>query len=198
MKPNTVGIILAILDVWHYPRVRTGAWVLGNLCAGILVRNELFQRALYLFVNTCFAKWPPLQFRLGFTESVLQHLGGIHSGCCIPAFAWLIFRIVLILIPLKDHNKVVFAMGVLAAMSLAVSIISGTPWVRNNHHNVFERLHRFSDRIGLIFTWLFVVLEHCYDTVGKGVWHAETTHILHLYLLNCMAVGNRQRGTGRY
>lgn len=42
--------------VWHYPRKYTGALILGNLLAAILMRNELFGRLLYLIVNTCFAK----------------------------------------------------------------------------------------------------------------------------------------------
>jgi hypothetical protein len=77
---NVIGLILAISGVWQYPRHYTSALVLGNLLVAILMRNELFGRFLYLFVNTCFAKWTPLAFRLGCT-SVLQHLGGIHSGC---------------------------------------------------------------------------------------------------------------------
>ena len=53
---NGVGLLLAALNVWKYPRQYTGAFVLGNLLFAILMRNELFGRLLYLFVNTCFAK----------------------------------------------------------------------------------------------------------------------------------------------
>ncbi|KAF8270331.1 hypothetical protein EI94DRAFT_1698848 [Lactarius quietus] len=54
---------------------------------------ELFGRFLYLFVNTCFAKWMPLWWRLGCT-SVLQHPGGIHSGCALSGVGWLILKVV--------------------------------------------------------------------------------------------------------
>lgn len=53
---NAIGLLLAATNVWMYPRQYTGAFVLGNLLAAILVRNELFGRFLYLFVNTFFAK----------------------------------------------------------------------------------------------------------------------------------------------
>lgn len=53
---NAIGILLAGLNVWTYPRHYTGAFVLGNLLTAILVRNELFGRFLYLIVNTFFAK----------------------------------------------------------------------------------------------------------------------------------------------
>lgn len=38
--------------------------VLGNLSVAILVRNEVFGRILYLFVNTCFAKVCPVSRRI--------------------------------------------------------------------------------------------------------------------------------------
>ena len=56
MTLNLVALLLALLHVWEYPRRYTSAFVLGNLQAAILVRNELFGRLLYLVVNTLFAK----------------------------------------------------------------------------------------------------------------------------------------------
>lgn len=53
---NTIGILLAGVNIWTYPRKYTGAFVVGNLFTAILMRNELFGRVLYLIVNTLFAK----------------------------------------------------------------------------------------------------------------------------------------------
>ncbi|KAG6841379.1 hypothetical protein C0991_011719 [Blastosporella zonata] len=53
---NITGIALAITGQWQYPQHYSGACVLGNLLVAILMRNELFGRFLYLFVNTLFAK----------------------------------------------------------------------------------------------------------------------------------------------
>ena len=53
---NGVGLLLAALNIWTYPRRYTGAFVLGNLLFAILMRNELFGRILYMFVNKAFAK----------------------------------------------------------------------------------------------------------------------------------------------
>jgi hypothetical protein len=68
---NTIGITLAASGHFPYADKYTSAMALGNLNFAILMRNELFGRLLYLFVNTCFAKWTPLWWRLGCT-SVLQ------------------------------------------------------------------------------------------------------------------------------
>ncbi|KAF9642277.1 hypothetical protein BDM02DRAFT_3068807, partial [Thelephora ganbajun] len=173
---NGIGLVLAIFDVWRYPRRYTGALVLGNLLVAILMRNELFCRLLYLIVNTCFAKWPPLWFRLGCT-SVLQHLGGIHSGCATSGFAWLIFKVILIFIDHSANHDAVLVMGVLTNLAVAVSILSALPWVRNTHHNAFERHHRFIGWIGLACTWVFVVLGDSYD-IDKHQWNPDKIRAL--------------------
>ncbi|KAI0821399.1 hypothetical protein BC629DRAFT_453919 [Irpex lacteus] len=173
---NLVGLVLAATGTWQYPRRYTGAFVLGNLVTAITMRNELFGRCLYWIVNTCFAKWPPLWFRLGCT-SVLQHLGGIHSGCASSGFAWLIFRVVLIFIDHKDNHDAVLIMGVITNLAVAISIASAFPWVRNTHHNVFERHHRFIGWVGLLSTWVFVVLGDSYD-LDTHSWNPDGIRVI--------------------
>lgn len=70
---NAVALLLAALDVWHYPRQYTGAFVLGNLLFAILMRNELFGRILYAVVNFLFAK-------VRSPSSSLAEANGSHSG----------------------------------------------------------------------------------------------------------------------
>ncbi|SRR6266403_2528445 len=53
---NVVGIAFAASGYFPYAERWTSAMALGNLNCAILMRNELFGRFLYLFVNTCFAK----------------------------------------------------------------------------------------------------------------------------------------------
>ncbi len=65
---NMIGIGMAASGHFPYAEKYTGAMALGNLNFAILMRNELFGRFLYLFVNTCFAKVAialvQLQFRI--------------------------------------------------------------------------------------------------------------------------------------
>ena len=53
---NGLGLVFAASGHYSYAERWTGAMVLGNLNFAILMRNEIFGRFLYLFVNTCFAK----------------------------------------------------------------------------------------------------------------------------------------------
>lgn len=158
--PSTAYPTEFVPPVWRYPRKYGGALVLGNLLMAVMMRNELFGRLLYLIVNTCFAEVrskhleanlsslytpfvtlttsfcnqrPPLWFRLGCT-SVLQHLGGIHSGCAVSGFAWLIFKVALTFISHSANHDAVLITGVLTNIAVAVSILSALPWVRNAYH----------------------------------------------------------------
>ncbi|KAG6878189.1 hypothetical protein C0993_010950 [Termitomyces sp. T159_Od127] len=174
---NIVGIVLAAAGKWQYPRYYSGPCLLGNLLVAILMRNELFGRFLYLLVNTLFAKWTPLWFRLGCT-SVLQHLGGIHSGCAISGFMWLVFRVVWIFVHHKTTHTSILVFGLITLLIILVSIMSALPWVRNTHHNVFERHHRFMGWSGLLSTWIFVILGDSWDTNTRS-WNPNGIHIVH-------------------
>ncbi|KAF8714565.1 hypothetical protein RHS03_00342, partial [Rhizoctonia solani] len=155
------GMITAGLGRFPYAHENTGGIVIGNILAGVVVRNELFGRLLYLIVNTFFAKWTPLWFRLACT-SVLQHLGGIHSGCSVSAVGWLIYNLVNLFRDHKDIAVGVLVMGVIVCVVIVFTCISAVPWVRNTHHNVFERNHRFFGWAAVIVTWIYIILENGY------------------------------------
>lgn len=53
---NMIGIGLAASGHWPYAIKYNGAMAVANFNFSILMRNEIFGRLLYLFVNTCFAK----------------------------------------------------------------------------------------------------------------------------------------------
>ncbi|KAJ6497716.1 hypothetical protein C8R45DRAFT_137153 [Mycena sanguinolenta] len=172
---NLIGLVLAATGKWQYPRQYTGAFVLGNLQCAILMRNEFFCRCLYLIVNTLFAKWPPLWFRLSCT-SALQHLGGIHSGCASSGAAWLVFRIVLIVSDYQHFPTSILAAGVVTCVAIFISVASAFPWVREAHHNVFEGHHRLVGWFGLLSTWFFVILGDSYHAATHS-WHADGLQI---------------------
>ncbi|EAU88161.2 hypothetical protein CC1G_03833 [Coprinopsis cinerea okayama7 len=173
---NMIGLVLAATGRWPYAVKYNGAIVVANFNMAILMRNEVFGRLLYLFVNTCFAKWPPLWFRLGCT-SVLQHLGGIHSGCALAGVAWLLFKVVRNFLLLDITHDSVLVMGVVTNIAVMVSALSAFPWVRNTHHNVFERHHRFVGWIGLVFTWAFVILGNTYDPYTR-TWNLSGINLV--------------------
>lgn len=53
---NMIMFGFAVSGHWPYARHFAGAFAVGNFNFSILMRNEIFGRCLYWFVNTCFAK----------------------------------------------------------------------------------------------------------------------------------------------
>ncbi|EUC57284.1 non-ribosomal peptide synthetase-like protein, putative [Rhizoctonia solani AG-3 Rhs1AP] len=155
------GMITAGLGHFPYAHENTEGIIIGNILAGVVVRNELFGRLLYLFVDALFAKWTPLWFRLACT-SVLQHLGGIHSGCSVSAIGWLIYNLVNLFRDRKDIAVGVLVIGVIECVVIVFTCISAVPWIRNTHHNVFERNHRFLGWTAIIVAWIYIILENGY------------------------------------
>lgn len=51
-----IGLALAASGHWPYGAKYCGAIVVANFNFAILMRNEVFGRLLYLFINTLFAK----------------------------------------------------------------------------------------------------------------------------------------------
>ncbi|EUC53982.1 non-ribosomal peptide synthetase-like protein [Rhizoctonia solani AG-3 Rhs1AP] len=173
---NGIGLILAGIGRFEYATNHSGALVLGNLLCAVMMRNELFTRFLYLIATALFAKWPPLCIRLGIT-SILQHVGGIHSGCATSGLAWLLYKVIELCRHASVNQKSVIAMGIVTSIAVTISVISAFPWIRNQHHNIFERHHRFIGWLGLLATWIFVILGNGFDS-QTGEWTATGYHMI--------------------
>ncbi|KAF9050714.1 hypothetical protein BDZ89DRAFT_1098750 [Hymenopellis radicata] len=173
---NMIGLVLAATGHFPYAVKFSGAMVVGNLNFAILMRNEIFGRILYGIVNFCFAKWAPLWWRLGCT-SVLQHLGGIHSGCALSGCLWLLLKVINMFRTLDVQHDAVLVLGVVTNLAVMISALSAFPWVRNTHHNVFERHHRFVGWIGILSTWAFVILGDTYNPVTRS-WDLDGVHLI--------------------
>ncbi|KAG8970308.1 hypothetical protein FRC05_000682 [Tulasnella sp. 425] len=166
---NFISIVLTCIGRFPYAQKNVGAFILGNLCTAVL--------------------WPPLCVRLAAT-SALQHLGGIHSGCALSGTGWLIYHVIWLCAHASKQHRAVIAMGIVTNIAIIISVLSAFPWVRNNRHNLFERHHRFVGWVGLLFTWVFVMLGNGYDDVN-GVWDWQGKQIVKaqdVYFVICMTI----------
>ena len=173
---NFVGMVMAALGRFPYAQDHLGALVLGNLLFAVLMRNELFLRILYTIAIYGLRSWAPVPIKLAAT-SVLQHVGGIHSGCALSGAAWLIYKIVDIIKHRAVQHSSIVATGIVTSVLVIISILSAFPWVRNNYHNTFEKHHRFIGWLGLAATWAFVVLGNSYD-IKHGEWRADANTLI--------------------
>ncbi|PBP28486.1 hypothetical protein BUE80_DR000616 [Diplocarpon rosae] len=173
---NLVGISMTIAGHFPYAENHLGALVLGNLLAAIMVRNELFLRFLYFIAIYGLRGWAPLWLKYT-TVSILQHVGGIHSGCALSAVAWLGYKVVVLIMHHSVQHYSVVATGVITIVFVSTALLSAFPWIRNTHHNLFERYHRFCGWLGLAATWSFVILGNLYDT-KRGQWRTDANTLL--------------------
>ncbi|KAI3610765.1 hypothetical protein WG66_007170 [Moniliophthora roreri] len=179
---NMIGLGLAASGHFPYAIKYSGAMVVANFNFAILMRNEVFGRILYWFVNTCFAKIG-LHVSSSGKDAILRpfllsdddfkHLGGIHSGCALSGVLWLLFKVITMFRTLDVQHDAVLIMGVVTNLAVMISALSAFPWVRNNHHN---RLYDCKTSTAG-YTGAFVILGDTYDGVTR-TWNLDGVHIV--------------------
>ncbi|OEL36552.1 hypothetical protein BAE44_0002429 [Dichanthelium oligosanthes] len=106
--------------------------------------------------------WVPVIVKTGVT-TILQSLGGVHSGCGVSSLAWLVYALVQALKQRDVTPREVVDVASAILGLLVLSCMAAFPLVRHLHHNVFERTHRFAGWSALALLWVFVVLTAGYD-----------------------------------
>ncbi|KAG5657955.1 hypothetical protein KAF25_006906 [Fusarium avenaceum] len=96
---------------------------------------------------------------------------GMRAVSSCDVNSWLILKIIYMIRHRKMQHSSVIATGVVTSTLICVSIISAFPWIRNNHHNTFERYHRFIGWLGVAMTWVFVILGNIND--AKYKWQSS-------------------------
>ncbi|KPM34394.1 hypothetical protein AK830_g12185 [Neonectria ditissima] len=133
-----------------------------NLAAAVLVRQDAV-------INTCYTitcslpKRFPLWIRARFAK--IYHLGGVHSAAGVCATAWLVVSSIrgAICNANSCDGKQTGSIATQAVSWLLCAlccIMVGTAWpsFRKQHHNLFERFHRFAGWTALGLFWVHTVL----------------------------------------
>ena len=133
-----------------------------NLVIGVLIRQDMVINLLYTIF--CFVpKTGPLWIRKRCAK--IYHLGGVHSGAGICSTLWLLANTIQATIIRCDtknegqgaHQKPSLVFLALSwILSVLCSLLVGCAWpsFRKNHHNFFERFHRFAGWTALILFWI--------------------------------------------
>ncbi|KAF8754673.1 hypothetical protein RHS01_06110 [Rhizoctonia solani] len=66
----------------------------------------------------------------------------------------------------------VLAMGATVLVTVAFTAVAATPWIRNTHHNIFERNHRFLGWLSVTVTWVYIIIDNGYR--NSRVWGIYT------------------------
>ncbi|XP_008439758.2 adenylate-forming reductase 06235 [Cucumis melo] len=165
---NITALILAANGYFPYARANPTLFSIGNIFALSVCRSEAFLRVLFWLAVTVLGRsWVPLALKTAVT-SLLQSLGGVHSGCGVSSIAWLVYSLVLALRdPLKRSTPIIAVASAILAL-LCLSSLAAFPLVRHLHHNVFERIHRFAGWTALALLWAFLILTLTYDPITNS------------------------------
>ncbi|KAK6124213.1 hypothetical protein DH2020_042049 [Rehmannia glutinosa] len=165
---NITGLVLAAIGEFPYARNRAALFSIANIFVLVLCRSEAFLRVVFwLAVNVLGWYWVPLKVKT-MTTSLLQSLGGIHSGCGISSITWLVYALILTLKNRGDTTPEIIAVASVILGLLCLSSLAAFPLLRHLHHNVFERTHRFAGWTALALLWAFVILTISYDPLTKS------------------------------
>ncbi|XP_012570953.1 adenylate-forming reductase 06235 [Cicer arietinum] len=165
---NMIALALSATGHFPYAKSRATLFSIGNILALTLCRSEAVLRVVFWFtVKTIGNICVPLKIKTA-TTSFLQSIGGIHSSCGVCSIAWLVYSLVLT-IENNDKNTSPEILGVAFTILSLISLssLAAFPLIRHLHHNLFERIHRFSGWMALILLWLFILLTISYDPTSK-------------------------------
>lgn len=145
LQPNWLGTITAV-----------------NLVAAVLIRQDMIINALY--TATCSVpRCLPLWVRARCAK--IYHLGGLHSGAGVCATAWLIISTVRGTVCsaglCNSDNRDSLATQVVSWLLCGLlCLMVGTAWpsFRKQHHDLFERFHRFAGWSALAMFWVRTIL----------------------------------------
>ncbi|RMZ77949.1 hypothetical protein DV738_g4175, partial [Chaetothyriales sp. CBS 135597] len=134
--------------------------VAANLCAAVVMRQELVINFLFFLFGQCPQSFP-LRFRR--LAAKIYHLGGVHSGAAIAGTVWFgIYNVSIARLRDQDVGQdfrivlVVFTI-VLDALLLGICI-SSHPALRAKYHNWFECIHRFAGWLAIALFWVHIIL----------------------------------------
>ncbi|KAJ8531539.1 hypothetical protein K7X08_026973 [Anisodus acutangulus] len=165
---NITVLILACTGNFPYARKKAVLFSIGNILALTLCRSEAFLRVVFWLAVNCLGwSWIPKRIKTIVT-SLLQSLGGIHSGCAISSIAWLVYALILTLKDRENTSPEIICVAFAILSLLSLSSLAAFPLVRHLHHNFFERIHRFVGWTALLLLWIFIALTISYDPETKS------------------------------
>jgi hypothetical protein len=129
-----------------------------NVALAVLVRQQHVVNVLFEVATSAPHRWP-LRIRAALAQ-VYQLPGGVHVGCAVAAIGWLAAFTTLTAVGLVSGPASGLQVGVLAVAAAVLAVLGGMavcarPSAREQHHDRFERTHRYGGWCSLA---LFAVL----------------------------------------
>ncbi len=134
--------------------------VVINLTVAVLIRQQYVVNALFWLATRAPTSWPlPVRWTLG----KVYHFGGIHSSTATAAVAWFLIQLAATTAAMTAGNSPVtlweYVLSFELALLLLVILYTAMPFVRQKHHDRFERTHRWGGWTALALFWILTVVQ---------------------------------------
>lgn len=166
-----IGNLVTIVTIFSYRRTLNelqlsdlATATAANVTAALLMRQDYVVNLLFMIACSV-PLWMPLFIRRNCAK--VFHIGGIHSSAGVAAVFWFIILTVAATIGFaapestslgKTDLAIVIVVYFILALCLSI-LVTAYPTFRAKHHDIFERVHRFSGWTILALFWVLVVLS---------------------------------------
>jgi len=145
--------------------------VVANLTVAVLIRQQYVINGLFWLATRAPTSWPlPVRWTLG----KVYHFGGIHTSAASAATVWFLIHLGLLVAAAVAGTSTIGVGLLVANVALAALLVAivytALPFVRQKHHDRFERVHRLGGWSALALFWVVTVVPE----VGRpGSWIAD-------------------------
>ncbi len=133
--------------------------VVANLTAAVLIRQQYVINALFWLATRAPTSWP---LRIRWTLGKVYHFGGIHTSAATAATLWFLIHLAVLTAGAIGGNPRVGAVLLVANVALAALLVAivatALPFVRQKHHDRFERVHRLGGWSALVLFWVVTLV----------------------------------------
>jgi hypothetical protein len=159
-----------------------------NIGLAVLVRQQHVVNALFHVATSAPLSWP-LRIRAALAQ-VYQLPGGVHVGCALASIGWLTAFTALTAIGVVSGPASGLQIAVLAVAAAILAVLGGMavfarPSAREQHHDRFERSHRYG---GWSSLGLFAVLTGLAAASSGGSFLAAVAASPSTWILLAVAV----------
>ncbi|KAL4783417.1 hypothetical protein BJX76DRAFT_357972, partial [Aspergillus varians] len=152
-----IAMLICLVTIPSIDRQHISSVAFANLTVAILVRQDAVINILYTLCCSIPKSWP-LAIRRRCAK--IYHLGGVHSGAAVMAVCWytggICYNITSFVTRPHSPSRPSIATLTLSLLALTVfigMIILAYPTIRKQHHDLFERVHRFAGWTALAIIW---------------------------------------------
>ncbi len=134
--------------------------VVANLTVAVLFRQQYVVNGLFWLATRAPTSWP---LAVRWTLGKVYHFGGIHSSTATAAVVWFVAQLAATTATMSAGASAISVWEYLLSFQLALLLLTilytAMPFVRQKHHDRFEKTHRWGGWTALALFWILTLVQ---------------------------------------